>query len=84
VNTATRDVLQALANTAAQSIPGSSQSDADSSVQKIIDYRSGDDNIVATADDRAVEQNKLNLNQSETTLFVYLNNNFFVQKFRLF
>ncbi len=80
INTAEESVLQALASSSLGYVPGTSQSDADSLVQKIIDYRKGNDNIIATADDNLVEQNKLGLNQNEIALFVYLNNNFFIKK----
>jgi general secretion pathway protein K len=84
VNTAERKVLQALANSALEHVPGTSQPDADDLVQKIIDYRKGDDNIIATADDQLVEANKLGLNSSELALFAYLNNNFFIAKSNYF
>lgn len=76
VNTASSTVLQALANSSVDnSISGRNQSDADNLVQNIIDYRRGDDNIIATADDRLVEQNKLD----EWGLFADLSK-FFIYK----
>ncbi len=83
VNTAGEAVLQALANTAVEFVPGTNQADADNLVQKIIDYRKGDDKIIATADDQSIDLSRpdqLGLNPPERNLFNYLINNFFVVK----
>ncbi|MDP2939561.1 MAG: type II secretion system minor pseudopilin GspK [Candidatus Omnitrophota bacterium] len=87
VNTVEEPVLFALANSWANV----DKTDADNLAQKIIDYRKGNDNIIATADDRFVELNnpeserRLNLNQPETTLFANLrNSNFFIAQSNYF
>jgi len=80
VNTASEVTLMALSEFAVEHVPETSQMDAHTLVEKIINYRAGDDNIEATEDDRLVEIQGLRLNTNENNLFIYLTNNFFANK----
>ncbi len=80
VNTAGALVLNALINAGMEYTHQANQSVGVNLLQKIIDQRNGDDNIVATQDDRLVKLNELNLNPDELSLFNYLNTNYFISK----
>ncbi len=89
VNTADKIVLLAIARAGADldGSPPTTQEEADSMVDKIVDYRAGDDKIELTADDRKIElQNpgELNLFGAEESLFVYLKDTFFIVKSDIF
>jgi len=75
VNTSPKLSLQALADEALSHLANVSASDADSLVNKIIDYRSGDDKIEKTEDDKLInlaDVSGLKLLAPEETLFNYL------------
>ncbi len=84
VNTAGETVLNALINAGMEYANEDNLSVGVNLLQKIIDHRNGDDNIVATEDDRLVKTNELNLNPDEFALFNYLNNNYFIPKSEYF
>jgi len=74
VNTASGQVLKALGDEALDHLVGVSPSDVDSLVNKIIDYRAGDDKIKKTEDDEPIELASFGnlLSEREDTLFRYL------------
>ncbi len=85
INTADKIVLQAVSRAGADLDvnPQTTQEDADGMVDKIVDYRAGDDKIELTADDRKIDlQNpdELNLFGAEESLFIFLKNTFFISK----
>ena len=85
VNTADRIVLQALARSGADldANPQTGPEEADGLAQKIVDYRTGDDNIEATGDDRRIDMQNpgdLGLFGAEESLFVYLKSRFLIEK----
>lgn len=89
VNTADKIALQAVARAGADldGSPTTTQEDADSLVDKIVDYRAGDDKIELTADDRKIDlqyPDELGLFGPEESLFIYLKNTFFISKSDIF
>lgn len=85
INTADKIVLQAVARAGADldGSPQTGQEDADSTVDKIVDYRAGDDKIELTADDKKIDlQNpgELDLFGPEESLFIFLKDRFFISK----
>lgn len=68
-STAPREVLLSLAHYFSGSLTGTSLSDADSLVAKILVLRSGPDKIEATADDMAIDEKNLSLTTPEENIF---------------
>jgi len=67
--TASEDVLIAVARSASGSRTNTSESDADSLVRKMIEYRRGDDEDPFTADDRVIDPLALGMNASENVIY---------------
>jgi type II secretory pathway component PulK len=72
-DTATGEILKALAHTVVGFDQGSGADDADSLVAKMLEFRRGDDGQDKTADDRLVEFNDMPLNAQEKVLAMMLN-----------
>ncbi len=72
-NTASSSVLLGLAKSVSGPLTNTEDSDADSLVEKIIEYRRGEDGTPFTRDDRLVELNKLPLNAKERVLSLAMN-----------
>ncbi|OGW96578.1 MAG: hypothetical protein A2Y04_00290 [Omnitrophica WOR_2 bacterium GWC2_45_7] len=66
-------VLKALARSASGSFTNTETGDADSLVDKILEYRRGDDALEFTGDDRPVELNLIPLNAKERVIFLNMN-----------
>ena len=64
-DTAPEEVLKAIARAAAGGASNTEISDADSAVEKLVNYRKGDDGEEATSDDRIYDVNMLALNAKE-------------------
>ncbi|MFC1593925.1 general secretion pathway protein GspK [Candidatus Omnitrophota bacterium] len=87
VNTADARVLTAIAQASLSRVPGAEQADVVSLVAKIIEYRSGDDGVEITADDRPVPLSQwedLGLNAQEQSLFIFIKNRHFKSKSQYF
>ncbi|MFA5059226.1 MAG: type II secretion system minor pseudopilin GspK [Candidatus Omnitrophota bacterium] len=73
INTASKTVLRALARSSAGPVTNTQLSDADSLVEKIIEYRHGEDKEEFSADDRNVDMNEAGftglLNGKERAIF---------------
>lgn len=69
-DTAPELVLRALAHGFAGAKTNTDEEDADSLVEKILDYRAGDDGREFSADDRSVDHNDMPLNAKERTIFL--------------
>lgn len=69
-DTAPEAVLAALARAMSEALSDVAPSDAAALVDKILRYRTGEDGIVLTRDDRAVELNEMSLNATERNLFL--------------
>ncbi len=72
-NTASQEVLCALARGVVGSMTNTNLADADSLVAKILDYRRGEDGVELSADDRSVDVNDLSLNANERAILLTLN-----------
>jgi general secretion pathway protein K len=70
LETASPPVLSALMRSASGAKTNTSQDDADSLVEKILQYRRGADDIEGTSDDRSPEINELVLNGKEKVIFL--------------
>ncbi len=73
IDTASATVLRAVARSVAGAATNTQESDADSLVEKILDYRRGADGKEFTSDDKEVEINDLGLNEKENVIFLVLN-----------
>ncbi len=69
-DTASAAVLTALARAMSAVIPDLAPSDVDALVEKVLRYRRGEDGVIATSDDRAVDLNEMPLNATERNLFL--------------
>lgn len=69
-DTAPEAVLAALARAMSEALSDAAPSDAVALVDKILRYRTGEDGIALTRDDRAVELNEMSLNATERNLFL--------------
>jgi len=67
-DTASNDVLRALARHYAGAKTNTEMADADSLVEKILFYRRGDDGMEATADDRPVDFKEISFNAKEKVI----------------
>jgi len=72
-NTAAEPVLLAMARALSGPANNTEISDADSLVQKILSYRSGDDAIEGTKDDRPLDLGAMPLNAKERVIFLLFN-----------
>lgn len=70
LDTASGVVIRAMARAFSGAATNTSESDADSLADKIIESRAGDDGALFTQDDRAVDFNQINLNAGERVLFL--------------
>lgn len=73
IDTAPEAVLRALARSVAGAATNTQESDADSLVAKILDFRRGGDGEEFTEDDREAEFNDIGLNEKEGVIFLVLN-----------
>lgn len=67
-DTASEDVLKALARSAAGGLTNADISDADSAVDKFISFRKGEDGLEATEDDKLFDINEMSLNAKEAAV----------------
>ncbi|MCA9400310.1 MAG: general secretion pathway protein GspK [Candidatus Omnitrophica bacterium] len=70
IDTADETVLKALAYSFTGQRTNTDRSDGDSLVEKIIQYRVGEDGVPQTDDDRPVEPQELGLNAKENVIFM--------------
>ena len=73
IDTAPRLVLQALTRSLTGAVTNTDIADADSLVNKMLDYRRGNDREEFTEDDRVIELNDMPLNAKEQSIFLTLN-----------
>ena len=72
--TASEDVLRALARAEVIRNPTVDSADADSLIRKMLEYRSGDDRVEFTEDDKEIERvEDLNPNANEQVIFLAMN-----------
>jgi general secretion pathway protein K len=71
-DTASQEVLQALASTFTGSKSNTEPEDALSLVEKMLVYRMGEDGVSLTDDDRIIDMNALALNAKEKVLFLLM------------
>lgn len=72
-DTATKDVLLAMATALTGAATNTDVSDSQSLVDKILEYRQGEDGVLMTKDDREVDLGRLNLNDKEKVLALIMN-----------
>ena len=70
LNTAPEIAIRALARSMTGAITNTENTDANSMTAKLVAYRKGADASDATADDRKIDMNELELNQKETVVFL--------------
>jgi type II secretory pathway component PulK len=72
-DTASQKVLLAFALSLAGPSTNTDPADAESLVRKMIEYRSGDDGLAMTIDDRELDLGKLNFNEKEKVIALVMN-----------
>ena len=73
IDTAPREVLQAMSRFYSGAPTNSDTVDADNLTDKIMAYRNGADHQPATDDDRLIEMNEMSLNAKERSIFLVMN-----------
>jgi len=72
-DTAGEVILTALARSLSGAATNTEEADADSLVDKMIDYRSGSDGKEQTSDDREIDLNEMGVNAKERVIFLAMN-----------